>query len=260
MTEFLPYRTGAARQTAARHAATPLRCAQMLGADIDVIAALAERPDRASGKARPGLTTFARVRPPFARRNRDRLHKPQGAAIAVPKPVLGMDQQSERRRRDRFGAHRPALERQVRRPFEREQRDGAEPRSEAADHAAEYRSSGFSAPSKDSGEPTKAGQWRFPTMPTSTRVRFRRGCLRVLRPQPATRHARRAPPPLSPPRSRRASSPADQRGSPGEAAAHRLDHHKIATHTPVADSDVERQRNRGRRSIAVEIDGLEPPS
>ena len=54
----------------------------------------------------------------------------------------------------------------------------------------------------------------------------------------------------------RRRSPAGERGTPGQAAADRLHQHEIAAlETPVADRDVERQRNRGRRGVGVPVDG-----
>lgn len=82
---------------------------------------------RRTGSARRGLR--------YERREVEPLGKDQRAAVRVPKPKVGMNEEPDWGRRDRFGPLRPALKGKVGWPVEREQRLRLDPPREAADDA-----------------------------------------------------------------------------------------------------------------------------
>ncbi len=134
--------------------ARPSSSRKCAGAGGDVVAVRGERADRTGAEARARDTGLARAR--RARASAGMAigsAKRERAAIAVPQAVVGMDQQPERRDMHGLGAHRPTLERPVRRPVEGIERP--RPQSPAASAPITrrlQRSSGSARPSRASGE------------------------------------------------------------------------------------------------------------
>jgi hypothetical protein len=145
--------------------------AQMLAATRDVVALRGEGADGTGAQAGALRAGFARPLPAPRDRRRQLLLQRQGAAIAVPEPVVSMHEHPERRPPERLGARRPRGKRPVGRAAEGIQGFGAEQAREAVEVSAAQRSSGSGAPSRASGDSSKASQFRAPTMPTSTSVR-----------------------------------------------------------------------------------------
>ncbi len=99
---------------------------EMASAGADVVAGSRECADGTGAQARASFAGLART---WRRRefgNVERFAEPKRSAVAVPKPVAGMDQDANRRWMDRLGAPRPLLERPERRPAEGEKRRRAE--------------------------------------------------------------------------------------------------------------------------------------
>ena len=126
---FRPDRAGAARPAAPAHAIRAGRALHMGDAGADVVAGGRERPDRASFQAPASEARIAGGRSGLWLGDGERVGKAQRAAIGVPQPVAGMDQNSDRRDMDGLGAPRPLLERQPRRPAKGKQRCRAELRA-----------------------------------------------------------------------------------------------------------------------------------
>ena len=131
-----PDGAGAAGAAAEAHAIRAGRHGYMADAGRHIIAVAAECPDRAGRKAGLGGAAVAWAGAQVGMGQRDPLGERQRAAIGMPKAPVGMDQDAERRRMDRLRAPCPALERQVGRTAEREERSGPEHGRQLPDQAA----------------------------------------------------------------------------------------------------------------------------
>jgi hypothetical protein len=101
----------------------------------DVVARAVEGADRAGAQARPFRAGVAGARARDERREREPLAERERAAVRMPEPMVGMDQDPERRGGHGLRALRPAQERRSRRTVARQQHARAERRRDLGEHA-----------------------------------------------------------------------------------------------------------------------------
>src|SRR5262249_11512213 len=128
-----PDGTGAAGQAAAVHASLARPATDVPDTGRHVVAPLAEGPDRAGGQAGLLRAAVTGPRPLCARRQGQPFGKGERAAVGMPKTIVRVNEDAERRRRHRLRPHGPALERQIGRPPEGEQRLGGDIACDRAD-------------------------------------------------------------------------------------------------------------------------------
>ena len=145
----------------------------MRSAGLDLVGLAAECTDRAGQEAGPVRAGVARewraVRAPAAGIP---LAEENRRAIGVPQPVLGVDEDADRRGRDRLGTHGPALERPVRRALEPERAAGRRCRPASVETTRRVQEfERIAVDDRASGLRAKVSQPARPTMPSSSRVR-----------------------------------------------------------------------------------------
>ena len=122
-----PDRAGQARKTANVHARSGfiLHCSNVADAAVDIVASRRKGVHGAVRQAWPIHTSLARMRL-FPPRQHDRLAQKDSRAIGVPQAELRMDLDPDGRGTYAVRPLRPALERPIGRPGEREQHEAAD--------------------------------------------------------------------------------------------------------------------------------------
>ena len=136
MGEGWSHRASPPREAASLATLATIRTAHMSATTRDVIAIRGERADGTGAHARALRAGFARTLADWGARGRQLLRQRKSAAVAVPEPVVSMDEHPERRQPQRLRAPRPGRKWPISRAAKRIQSFGADEARDAVEAAA----------------------------------------------------------------------------------------------------------------------------